>query len=358
MRRLPSYFENQAPRADWVLFEERANSERDGDERDRNEHAEHDSTPPARPSLPARFAAIDVGTNSIRLLVVERRADGRLEPLLRLGDSCRIGAGLEAQGRITASAEERAARTLTRFVRRARSLAPRVMVAAATHALRSASNGIEVAARLGRIAGVPIAILTAEEEARFVYEAARDALGADRLPEPCLVVDIGGGSVEMVRGEHGAVAAWASLEVGCVRLTERFLREDPPTAEQVADMNAYVDEALAGEAQLLSRPLSGAAVGGTLTALSALDLGLERYEAARVEGHVLTREAILRWSRWLAERPNSERQALNAVGEGRADIIVAGCAVLNALLERTGLPEISVSTHGLRYALARRAAGD
>jgi exopolyphosphatase/guanosine-5'-triphosphate,3'-diphosphate pyrophosphatase len=352
MRRLPSYFEHYAAPSGAPGFEEPDAVRDDGAD------PAEDGRAPRRPSLPARFAAIDVGTNSIRLLVVERRADGRLEPLLRLGDSCRIGAGLEAEGRISQSAEERAARTLTRFVRRARSLAPRTLVAAATHALRSASNGADVAARLGRVAGVPVSILTAEEEARYVYEAARDALGADRLPEPCLVVDIGGGSVELVRGESGAVAAWASLEVGCVRLTERFLRDDPPAPTQVAAMNEYVQNALAGEASLLEQPASGAAVGGTLTALSALDLGLERYEAARVEGHVLTREAIARWSHWLADRPNSERESLNAVGEGRADIIVAGCAVLNALLERTGLAEISVSTHGLRYALARRAAGD
>jgi exopolyphosphatase/guanosine-5'-triphosphate,3'-diphosphate pyrophosphatase len=341
IRRLPSYFEDLAPPLPAAALAPRP----------------HVPPPtPTRPPLPARFAAIDVGTNSIRLLVVERRPDGRLEPLLRLGDSCRLGAGLEAEGRISEQAEERAARTLTRFVRRARSLAPRVIVVAATHALRSAANGAEVAARLGRGVGLPISILTAEEEARFVYEAAREALGESRLPEPCLVIDIGGGSVELVRGEHGAVAGWASLEVGCVRLTERFLDQDPPRPEQIEEMTEYVNRALAAEERLFGGLASGAAVGGTLTALSALDLGLERYEAARVEGHLLTREAIRRWSRWLAERPNAERESLNAVGVGRADIIVAGCAVLNALLERTGLSQIAVSTQGLRYALARQAA--
>ncbi|HKA24684.1 MAG TPA: Ppx/GppA phosphatase family protein [Candidatus Eisenbacteria bacterium] len=302
-----------------------------------------------------RFAAVDVGTNSIRLLVVEER-EGRLEPLLRLGESCRLGEGLDAQGIISRDAEERASRTLGRFLRRARSLGPRRIGIAATHALRSAENGVEVAERLSRGVGVPVEILSAEEEALFVYEAAREALGAERLPEPCLVMDIGGGSVELVRGEGGRVKHWLSLEVGCVRLTERFLPSDPPAAAELERLGDHVSKALEGHQELLQGVTGGAGVGGTLTALAALDLGLERYEASRVEGHELSQSAIEFWSDRLAGMSRREREAMAAVGSGRSDIIVGGCAVVLEVIRRSGLSRLVVSTQGLRYALVRRLA--
>lgn len=305
---------------------------------------------------PPRYAAVDVGTNSIRLLVVEAGPSGRLEPLLRLGDSCRLGQGLDAEGSISAEAEKRAGNTLTRFVRRARSLEPTAILVAATHALRSATNGTEVAERLGRAAGVPVQILSAEEEARLVYRAVREAFALEELAEPCLVMDIGGGSVEMARGEGGQVRAWQSLEVGCVRLSERFLLSDPPAAEEMALLEQHVEQRLDAHPELFPDLQAAAGVGGTLTALAALDLGLERYEASRVEGHWLSREAIRRWSEHLTGLSTSEREVLHAVGEGRADIIVAGCAVVSAVLKRSGMPGLVVSTQGLRYALARRLA--
>lgn len=310
---------------------------------------------PGMRSVRPRFAAVDVGTNSIRLLVVEAR-DGRLEPLLRLGESCRLGEGLDAQGVISRHAEERASRTLSRFVRRARSLGPRRITIAATHALRSAGNGVEVAERLSRGVGVPVEILSAEDEAFFVYEAAREALGPSRLPEPCLVMDIGGGSVELVRGAEGKVDRWLSLEVGCVRLTERFLPGDPPTTEQLARLREHVEGALDGHVELWEGVVGGAGVGGTLTALAALDLGLDRYEASKVEGYQLTREAIASWGERLAGMTRDERESLAAVGAGRADIIVAGCAVVLEVIRLSRLPGLVVSTQGLRYALARRMA--
>jgi len=315
------------------------------------------SVPQVDPKSPRpRYAALDVGTNSIRLLVVEARPDGRLEPLLRLGESCRLGEGLDARGVISGDAENRAARTLVRFVRRARSMGPRAMRVAATHALRSASNGLEVAGRLSRAIGAPLEILSAEEEARYVYEAARAALGSERLPEPCLVMDIGGGSVELVRGNEGQVEAWQSLDVGCVRLTERFLGSDPPVDGDLGRLREHVDDGLDPHPELYPLLAGGAGVGGTLTALAALDLRLERYEASRVEGHRLSRGAIDEWGARLATLSTPEREALAAVGTGRADIIVAGCVVVSAVLARSGLADIVVSTQGLRYAIARRLA--
>jgi exopolyphosphatase/guanosine-5'-triphosphate,3'-diphosphate pyrophosphatase len=169
-------------------------------------------------------------------------------------------------------------------------------------------------------------------------------------------MDIGGGSVELVRGEGREVQTWRSLEVGCVRLSERFLDSDPPARGELERLEQYVEERLNGHPGLFPGLRGAAGVGGTLTALAALDLGLVRYEASRVEGHRLGREAIERWCRELVGRTTAEREGLHAVGAGRADIIVAGCVVLGAILKRCEVPELIVSTQGLRYALVRELA--
>lgn len=303
-----------------------------------------------------RFAGIDLGTNSIRLLVVELREDGKLEPILRLGESCRLGEGMDAVGTISPEAEARTARSLQGFVRRARSLRPQDIAVAATHALRSATNGGEVTERLSTAIGLPVEVLSGEEEARLVYEAVHHALGPDRLRDPCLVLDIGGGSVELVRAEGGEVAAWVSLDMGCVRLSERFLSEDPPVAAELARLEEHIGEQFERHPEVFEGLATGAGVGGTLTAMAALDLGLIRYEASRVEGHPLDRNAIDRWSRQLVTLSNTARSQLPAVGPGRADIIVAGCAILRAVLSHSDLEQLTASTRGLRYAVVQRLA--
>jgi len=305
---------------------------------------------------PIRIAAIDIGTNSVRLLVAERGGRGDLRPLVRLGESCRLGEGLETTGRIGARAEERTRDTLGRFARRARELECADVLVAATNALRSAENGPEVTARLEAAAGYPIRILSGEEEARLVYEAVLEGLKWNGEAGEYLVVDIGGGSVEIVRGQGQAVQRWVSLELGCVRLTERFLRSDPPALHELSELRNYLRSTWVGHDLLLRpTPQAAAGVGGTVTALAALNLGLRRYDASRVEGHLLATGDIRRLTDSLTKLTTAERQALATVGPGRADILPAGCVLLVSLAEATGLASLTASTQGLRYALARAA---
>jgi len=312
-------------------------------------------TSPALPRAP-RIAAIDIGTNSIRLLVAERAPHGELRPLVRLGESCRLGEGLETTGRIASRAEERTRDTLSRFARRARELDCAEVLVAATNALRSAENGPEVTRRLAAAAGFPIQILSGEEEARLVYEAVLEGLHWDREQGEYLVVDIGGGSVEIVRGVGLRVDRWVSLELGCVRLTERFLRSDPPTPSELSELRSFLREIWVGHDLLLRpTPQAAAGVGGTVTALAALNLGLRRYDASRVEGHLLPTGDIRRLTDSLTGLTTAERQALATVGPGRADILPAGCVLLVSLCEAAGLASLTSSTQGLRYALARAA---
>ena len=309
-----------------------------------------------RPSPPLRVASIDIGTNSVRLLVAERNAHGDVRPLVRLGESCRLGEGLDATGRIGARAEERTRDTLSRFGRRARELDCVHVLVAATNALRSAANGAEVTDRLSAAAGYPIRILSGEEEARYVYQAVIEGLRWDPGRGEYLVVDIGGGSVEIVRGTGHRVEHWVSLELGCVRLTERFLRSDPPSAGELADLRSFLrSEWTRLDALLRPTPQAAAGVGGTITALAALNLGLRRYDASRVEGHLLPTGDVRRLTESLCGLTTGERQALATVGPGRADILPAGCVLLVSLLEAAGLASITASTQGLRYALARLA---
>lgn len=305
---------------------------------------------------PLRVASIDIGTNSIRLLVAERGSRGDIRPLVRLGESCRLGEGLDATGRIGVRAEERTRDTLARFAHRARELECSAVIVAATNALRSATNGAEVTGRLEAAAGYPIRILSGEEEARFVYQAVIDGLRWDPAAGEYLIVDIGGGSVEIVRGAGLEVRHWVSLELGCVRLTERFLKSDPPAPGELAELRAYLRGTWV-EHDVLLRPTPQAAggVGGTITALAALNLGLRRYDASRVEGHLLPTGDVRRLTESLCGLTTSERQALATVGPGRADILPAGCVLLVSLLEAAGLASITASTQGLRYALARLA---
>ncbi len=313
------------------------------------------SIPPPSQRL-VRIASIDIGTNSVRLLVAERGGNGEVRPLVRLGESCRLGEGLETTGRIGPRAEERTRDTLGRFARRARELECAEVLVAATNALRSAENGPEVTARLEKAAGFPIRILSGEEEARLVYEAVVEGLRWDRERGEYLVVDIGGGSVEVVRGEGLEVGPWASLELGCVRLTERFLRSDPPASSELADLRAFLRETWVRHDVLLRpTPQAAAGVGGTVTALAALNLGLRRYDASRVEGHLLATGDIRRLTDSLTRLTTAERQALATVGPGRADILPAGCVLLVSLCEAAGLASLTASTQGLRYALARAA---
>jgi exopolyphosphatase/guanosine-5'-triphosphate,3'-diphosphate pyrophosphatase len=303
-----------------------------------------------------RYAGIDLGTNSIRLLVVEIQEDGKMEPILRLGESCRLGEGMDALGSISATAEARTTKSLKNFIRRARILKPRAIGIAATHALRSATNGAQVTERLSRAVGLPVDVLSGEDEARLVYEAVHNALGPQRLSEPCLVLDIGGGSVELVRADGGNVTSWVSLDMGCVRLSERFLSGDPPAPSEMTRLEAHIGEQLERHPEIFEGIVTGAGVGGTLTAMAALDLGLVRYEASRVEGHSLDREAINRWSDQLCALTTRDRSQLPAVGSGRADIIVAGCAILRAVLSHSDLNQLTASTRGLRYAVVHRLA--
>lgn len=306
-----------------------------------------------------RVAAIDIGSNSIRLLVADVSPEPAtdLVTVVRAGEHCRLGHGLHSTGRIEPAAAERASGLVLEFVRRAKALGARATLIGATAALREALDGAEVAERIGARCGVPVRILSGGEEARLVYEAVVVGLGSPARHSSCLVFDLGGGSTEVVSGVGPHPGRWQSLPFGAVSLTERFLHGNPAPPGEVEALENYVDGELAARCADMpdSTPLL-AGVGGTVTGLGVLDRGLVTYTPALVEGWMVEMSRLEALVERLRSSTEAERRRLGGLGTGRADIVVAGALAVRRLARRFQARGLVCSTRGLRYGLARLAA--
>ena len=308
-----------------------------------------------------RVGAIDIGSNSVRLLVAEIPDDApwgpKLESVARSGEACRLGKGLHETGRVDDELVERAGALVGEFHRRARSLGARHVVAAATAALRRAGNGAAAAERISELAGAPVRILSEADEARLVYRAVIMGLGPAARDSQCVVFDLGGGSTEIVSGVGERLGRWTSLPFGAVTLTERLVASDPPTAEELGAARDWLrDELMRGCALLPERTAVLGGVGGTITVLAALDAGMQAYDPGQLEGAYLPRSRVHELVSRLVSSTQERRRAMPVMGEGRADIIGTGALVVEGLLDRFQAPGLICSTQGLRYGLARLAA--
>ena len=306
-----------------------------------------------------RVAAIDCGTNSIRLLVADVDTDaGTLVDLDRRMEIVRLGRGVDATGRLDDEALARTFAACDRYAEVLRDLGAQRVRVVATSASRDAENRDDfVRGVLARI-GVEPEVVSGDEEARLSFlGATRGLAGAE---PPYLVVDIGGGSTEFVVGTDEPLAA-CSVDVGCVRLTERHLRDDPPTRAEidavVADADAAI--ALAGETVPFGEARTLVGLAGSVTTAAALALGLEEYDPARIHGARISAAAVAEVSDRLLASTHAERAAVAVIHPGRVDVLNAGILVLRRILDRTGLPEVLVSEHdildGIALSLAERA---
>jgi exopolyphosphatase / guanosine-5'-triphosphate,3'-diphosphate pyrophosphatase len=306
-------------------------------------------------------AAIDIGTNSIRLLVAEawqRSSNGlEIKAVARAGEPCRLGRGLGKTGAIDPGAAKLAADLATEFAARARSLGAQHLIAGATAALRDARNGSEVADLIGDQSGLSVRILTGEEEAQLVYRSVVSGLGPAASRSSSVVFDIGGGSTEVVSGFGLEPGRWTSLPIGAVSLTERHLHSNPPSLTEVEEAQSAIRSEIMHRCALMpDRTPLLAGVGGTVTVLALIDRALTSYDPALLEGWLITRERLDAMIERLVGSSQEERRILPAMGEGRADIVVAGCLVVSLLIERFPSSGLVCSTQGLRYGLARMAA--
>ena len=294
-----------------------------------------------------RVAAVDLGTNSTRLLVADV-ADGRVDEVVRRLAITRLGEGVEARRRLLPLPIARVRNVLSDFRREAESLGAEVTLAVATSAVRDAENGEAFLGEIEWSYGFATRLLSGEEEARLTFRGASSDGG--RAERGTLLVDVGGGSTELAL--DGRVLA--SLPLGCVRQTELFLASDPPAPDEL-DAAARSARALLDG---VHAPGAVAALGvaGTVTTLAALDLGLEAYDPERTHGHVVSREALEHQLGRLAALPLRERRAVPGLEPGRAPVIVAGLVVLREVLDRFGLDAIRASERDLLHGAAVEAA--
>ncbi len=290
---------------------------------------------------PSIHAAIDLGTNSFRLLIAAIRPDGTLEPLAKELRTVRLGQNLHATGQLSPAAISRGLDALSRFAEHLAAYRPHRMRVCATHALRRATNRAAFLSEAEHLLGQAVEVIDGHTEATLALAGVRQAMGGDA---PLLVADVGGGSSELIW--EGGVT---SLPIGAVNLTERFLPSGCLPAEAaLAQVRAAIAEATEGIA-LPTLPPAGLLVGsgGTATALAALDLGLTTYDASRVQGHLLPLARLQALLDRLARLDAAGRNALPGLDQGRGELLLAGGLIYEHLLTRLAAPALTVSDAGL-----------
>ncbi len=308
-----------------------------------------------------RVAAFDCGTNSLRLLVADIGPDGTLTELTRRMEIVRLGQGVDRTGRIADEALERTLAVVARYADVCRELGAERMRFVATSASRDAENAEVFVAGVRRALGIEPEVVSGAQEAALSFVGATSGLAAGH-GAPFCVVDLGGGSTEVVLGDQTVTAAH-SMDVGCVRMTERHLRDDPPSPAQIAaataDVDAALDDALSRVAVARASTLVGLA--GSVTTITAHALRLERYEPAQIHGAVLPVGDVLAASEELVRMPRSARASLGFMHPGRVDVIGAGALVWSRVVRRVaeaaGLREVVTSEHDILDGIALSLAG-
>jgi exopolyphosphatase/guanosine-5'-triphosphate,3'-diphosphate pyrophosphatase len=297
-----------------------------------------------------RVAAIDCGTNSIRLLVADVDGD-TLTDVVRRMEIVRLGQGVDRTGRLAPEAIERTRAALAGYAAELRELGAERVRMVATSASRDAENAAGFRATVLDTLGVLPDVITGDEEARLSFTGAVRGL-AGAVP-PYLVADIGGGSTELVLGTTTVDAA-RSVDVGCVRMTERHLHGDPPTAGEIAAAEKDIVEAvnLARQTVPVDRARTFVGLAGSVTTVAALALGLTEYDPEAIHHSRISYEQVADVTKSLLTATRAERAALPVMHPGRVDVIGAGALVLRVLMEQVGAAEVVASEHDILDGIA------
>ena len=308
------------------------------------------------------MAAIDCGTNSVRLLIAEADPDsGLLVDVVREMRIVRLGEGVDATGRLNASALERAFGAVGEYARLIEDARVDAVRFVATSATRDAENREDFVSGIRGRLGVEPEVISGEEEAALSFTGATSNLEIAGAAAPCLVVDIGGGSTEFVIGEPGrAPSLSASVDIGCVRMTERHFVDDPPWPAEVSAARDDIEAAIAEVARTLPLRRAASMVGlaGSVTTVAALAMGMWEYDSSRIHGAIITAADIHRVCEELLYSNREKRSANPVVHPGRIDVIAAGSLVLSAIVAYTGLAEILVSEHDILDGIAASLAAE
>ncbi|MBW3593899.1 MAG: Ppx/GppA family phosphatase [Actinobacteria bacterium] len=300
----------------------------------------------------ARVGVVDLGTNSTRLLVADVE-DGTVRELDRRLTITRLGEGVDARRVLLPTAIARVRNVLTDYRRALENHGASRTLALATSAVRDADNGEAFLGEIEWSYGFTTRLLSGDEEALLTFRGV--AVGRD-VDAGTLVVDVGGGSTELIVGGGGGVTYQASLDIGCVRLTERFFAHDPPDEAEVEACAGFVRARLTDEVSSPEGPTAAIGVAGTVTQLATLDLGLEREEPELVHGHRMSSDWLSAKAQRLSRMRVDEIRALRGVHPDRAPVLLAGALVVVETLRHFELPELEVSERDLMHGGALAAA--
>ena len=303
-----------------------------------------------------RRAVIDIGTNSVKLLVAEVSEPG-VHPLLEQSEQTRLGSGFYETHRLQRAAIERTAQSVARFAAKAAEFEPERVRVIGTSAARDALNSEDLLAAVQKAAGLRVEIIPGEQEADWVFRGVitDPAFAGQSL----LIVDVGGGSSEFILGEGEHQKFRHSFRLGTVRLLEQIVVSDPPTAIEwwlcQEKLDAFLDDhvipAVRPELQSVrSGPVHCVGTGGTASILARIELGLARFERNRIDGARLGREQVVRQRHHLWRLPLAGRKQVVGLPANRADVILAGVAIYEGILDKFDFKELRVSTRGLRFA--------
>ena len=293
----------------------------------------------------ARLAAIDIGTNSLLMTIAEGSVDNP-RVLADRATVTRLGEGVDATGKLTPEAILRTIEVIKRYAEEARAVGAQI-VAVGTSALRDAENSRVFLDPASSHVGGDIEIIDGKREAELTF---RGALSGIAYPGPVTVVDIGGGSTEIVRGEDNKVIESTSMNIGSVRLTERHLKTDPPTDAEMEALDRNLTAVIEGSTVQPTTPLVG--IAGTVTTLAAVARKMVEYDGAEVHGtRLLTEEIREMISGFRSVRSTDRVARFPGLTPGRSDVIIAGAQILLRLAERAKTSQITVSDRGVRWGI-------
>ncbi|MBE9503967.1 MAG: Ppx/GppA family phosphatase [Proteobacteria bacterium] len=306
-----------------------------------------------------KIASIDIGTNTLRLLIGAVQKDGHIIDSHLMREITRLGGGFDGK-RLHPDSEKRTLRAVKIFSDVIKEAGVKKVRASATSVVREAENGKEFIDEIKSLTGINVDIISGDIEAALTLKGVLSALY--QKESKALVFDIGGGSTEYIIAESGKVIGLNSLNMGVVSLTEKYLKSDPPSADNLSNIRSAVDSFLLA----LKTPGSGlpelshmggnsgsilVGTAGTITTLAALDQNLEIYDSRKINNYVLTKDAIDKLFKRLSGMTHEERVAIKALEEGRADLIIAGTIIVQRTMEEFGFNELVVSDYGLLEGL-------
>jgi len=296
-----------------------------------------------------RFAVIDIGTNAVRYLLAERKGSEWVD--IEMGGSITgLGRGLSERGELAPIAIEATVGAVSAFMRRLKALDAQKFILLATEAVRTANNSAMFIERLEKITGVPLRILTADEEARLAFIGATSGLKL-RFHTDALfaVADVGGGSTEVSIGKLQQPERWLSIPIGSRRLTEQFLTEDPPTTKQMEACRKFALEQLQPAAFLLRQATVLVLTGGTAAQLGVFRLNLRQFDASRIHGLPIRPDTVNEWLERLSRIPANERRQVPGMEWGRETVIIAGLILLLAIIELSGKDTVLLSARSVMH---------